>query len=181
MTTEERITSLADNIGRQVGVPDPETARQGGRGGIKWSLRERLANGEWSDYVHSSDHQIKDGSMTLRLKNESSGADSGYSEVPQPRCKKQFTADRMWRENRREIEQAWPILSKVDAQNLKLVQACRRALIHEQILARQLENKRQQNPDFAKSKTYERTLRNWKKAQEKSKLKLQQVEAVAGS
>jgi hypothetical protein len=56
------------------GAPDVyhhAVARQLGRGGIKWALRGRLAQGEWSNMVYgrrSKRHIIEDEAMTLALR-----------------------------------------------------------------------------------------------------------------
>ncbi len=46
-------------------------ARQLGRGGIKWALRGRLAQGGWKKWVYgrrSKKHVVEDGAMTLALR-----------------------------------------------------------------------------------------------------------------
>jgi hypothetical protein len=47
------------------------TARTLGQGGVKWTLRSRLAQGCWNEYVlprHSRRHDVNDWCMTLALR-----------------------------------------------------------------------------------------------------------------
>ena len=59
-----------------------------GRGGIKWALRGRLAQGAWMKYAYnrrSTKHSILDGSMTLALRpNPNPRPEPIWTELPEP-------------------------------------------------------------------------------------------------
>jgi hypothetical protein len=164
-------------------VPTREQAEAGGRGGIKFDLRDRLAGGAWSAFAAPADafnHVLGAGVLTVKLKDNPAASPTRLQSrrLTQPTAVRQGKARRAWERAAGEVGAEHPVLIFAAAQWPQAVGRCRRALTEERLLADRLAHKRRHNPDYEVSKPYRRLKRKWEKAGARAASALAAVEAI---